>query len=456
MQVGCAVSEGGNAVSDASASLVTNGEGLPPVSPEMHVNLNVRGMGRSATLAINERIADLRREGRDIVRLGLGQSPFPVPDRMVRELREHAHEKDYLPVKGLPQLRQAIVDYYGRTEDLAYRPENVLVGPGTKELMFLVQLVYYGDLVIPAPSWVSYAPQARIIGRHLHWLPTDIESGMGVTPEALENVCRHDPDRPRLLILNYPGNPTGTAYSEEQLRRIAEVARQYRVLVLADEIYSGLRFDGGHVSIARFYPEGTILSNGLSKWAGAGGWRLGAFIFPSTLSWLCEAMSAVASETFTSTSAPIQYAAIPGFEPSDEIDDYLRRERAVLEALLTHSYDRLHAAGAELTQPRGGFYLFPKFAAPRSGLAERGIATSDELCERVLDELGIAMLPGHSFGRPARELSVRISCVDFDGAAALDAAADLAPGEQPGEDFLDKYCNPTFDAINRLCDWAAS
>lgn len=443
-------------MSGTSASQVTNGDELPPASPEMHVNLNVRGMGRSATLAINERIAEMRREGLDVVRLGLGQSPFPVPERMVDALRACAHEKDYLPVKGLPALRRAIVDYYDRHEGLCYRPENVLVGPGTKELMFLVQLVYYGDLVIPAPSWVSYAPQARIIGRHLHWLPTDIESGMGVTPEALENVCRNDPARPRLLILNYPGNPTGTAYSEDQLRRIAEVARRYRVLVLADEIYSGLRFDGGHVSIARFYPEGTILSNGLSKWAGAGGWRLGAFVFPSTLTWLCEAMSAVASETFTSTAAPIQYAAIPAFEPSDEMDDYLRRARAVLEALLTHSYHRLHAAGAELTQPRGGFYLFPKFAAPRSRLADKGIATSDELCERLLDELGIAMLPGHTFGRPERELSVRISCVDFDGRAALEAAAELAPGELPGDDFLDKYCNPTFDAINRLCDWAGS
>lgn len=441
---------------DSSASLVTNGDELPPASPEMHVNLNVRGMGRSATLAINERIADMRREGRDVVRLGLGQSPFPVPDCMVRALRERAHEKDYLPVKGLPALRQAIVDYYDRHEGLAYRPENVLVGPGTKELMFLVQLVYYGDLVIPAPSWVSYAPQARIIGRHLHWLPTDIESGMGVTPEALENVCRTDPDRPRLLILNYPGNPTGTAYSEDQLRGIAEVARQYRVLLLADEIYSGLRFDGRHASIARFYPEGTILSNGLSKWAGAGGWRLGAFTFPRTLTWLCEAMSAVASETFTSTAAPIQYAAIPAFEPSDEMDDYLRRARAVLESLLTHSYDRLHAAGAELTHPRGGFYLFPKFVASRSRLAERGITTSGELCERVLDELGVAMLPGHSFGRPEHELSVRISCVDFNGAEALDAAAELARGNLPGEDFLVKYCNPTYDAINRLCDWVTA
>ena len=438
------------------AASVTNGVVEAELSPQVQLNLNVRGLSKSATVAINERCAVLVRDGQDVVRLGLGQSPFPVPDVMVRALREHAAEKDYLAVKGLPELRRAIVGYYRRTQGLEYLPENVLIGPGTKELMFLVQLVYYGDLVIPAPSWVSYAPQARIIGRNLHWLPTEIETGLGVTPEALETLCAADPHRPRLLILNYPGNPTGSAYSEQQLREIAEVARKYRVLLLADEIYSGLRFDGDHVSIARFYPEGTIISNGLSKWGGAGGWRLGAFAFPATLSWLVDAMAAVASETFTSTSAPIQYAAIHGFEPSAEWDDYLDRSRKVLRGLMLYSYDRLRSVGAELAVPKGGFYLFPNFSEPRTRLSARGIKSSRELCDRALDDLGVAFLPGSVFGRPEHELSVRISCVDFDGGAALEAAAELGEDEEPGQDFLKKYCNPTFDAINRLADWVAA
>jgi aspartate aminotransferase len=438
------------------AASVTNGVIEAEFSPQVHLNLNVRGLSRSATVAINERCAALIREGREVVRLGLGQSPFPVPDVMVRALREHAGEKDYLAVKGLPELRRAVVEYYRRTQGLDYLPENVLVGPGTKELMFLVQLVYYGELVIPAPSWVSYAPQARIIGRNLQWLPTDIETGLGVTPEALERLCAADPHRPRLLILNYPGNPTGTAYSDEQLRGIADVARKYRVLLLADEIYSGLRFDGEHVSIAQYYPEGTIISNGVSKWAGAGGWRLGAFTFPATLTWLVDAMAAVASETFTSTSAPIQYAAVHAFSASPEWDDYLSRARSVLRGLMLYGHDRLRAVGAEAAVPKGGFYLFPNFTAPRTRLAERGIRSSRELCDRALDELGVALLPGSVFGRPGHELSVRISCVDFDGAEALEAAGELGPDEDPGEDFLQKYCNPTFDAINRLADWTAA
>ena len=440
---------------ESVAASVTNGVIDAEFTPQVHLNLNVRGLSKSATVAINERCGALARDGCEVVRLGLGQSPFPVPDVMVEALRDHAGEKDYLPVKGLPELRRAIVGYYRRTQGLEYLPANILVGPGTKELMFLVQLVYYGELVIPAPSWVSYAPQARIIGRNLHWLPTEIETGLGVTPEALEQLCAADPQRPRLLILNYPGNPTGTAYSDEQLREIAEVARKYRLLLLADEIYSGLRFDGEHVSIARYYPEGTIISNGLSKWAGAGGWRLGAFVFPATLSWLVDAMAAVASETFTSTAAPIQYAAIHAFEPSPEWDDYLTRARKVLRGLMRHSYERLRSVGAELAVPKGGFYVFPNFSAPRTRLAERGITSSGELCERALEELDVAFLPGSVFGRPDHELSVRISGVDFDGRDALDAAAELGASEDPGEDFLQKYCNPTFDAINRLADWVA-
>lgn len=428
----------------------------PRFPPQVHLNLNVRGLEHSATIAINERSQALRREGREVVRLGLGQSPFPVPAPMVAALRESAGEKDYLPVKGLPALREAIVGYYRRTEGLDYRPEHVLVGPGTKELMFLVQLVYYGDLVIPAPSWVSYAPQARIIGRHLHWLPTRIESGLGVTPEALERLCAADPERPRLLILNYPGNPTGTTYPPAQLEAIAAIARRYRLLVLSDEIYSGLHFEGQHVSIARYYPEGTIISNGLSKWAGAGGWRLGAFTFPESLKWLVDTMAAVASETFTATAAPIQYAAIRGFEDSPEMQDYLTRNRRILAALMRHTWRRLEALGAELTEPRGGFYVFPNFTPLREQLNAKGVLTSASLCERALERTGVAFLPGTAFGRPEHELSVRIACVDFDGGRAMAALDDLPPGTLPDTAFLARYCQPTFDGIERLCDWITS
>ncbi|MCB1802309.1 MAG: aminotransferase class I/II-fold pyridoxal phosphate-dependent enzyme [Gammaproteobacteria bacterium] len=422
---------------------------VQPRSPEVYLNLNVRGLGASATLAINERSAALQAAGRQVYRLGLGQSPFPVPEHVRESLALNAHQKDYLAVKGLPALRSAIVDWVRRTEGIDYDPANVLIGPGTKELMFLVQLVYYGDLVIPTPSWVSYAPQASIIGRPIKWLRTRPETGLGVEPDALEELCAEDPDRPRLLILNSPGNPTGLTYSAEQLQALAGVLRKYRVLALSDEIYSGTHFTGNHVSLARYYPEGTIISNGLSKWCGAGGWRVGFFVFPDTLAWLANAMAAVASETFTSTSAPLQYAAISAFDDRPEMSDYLDRSRRILGRLAEHGYRSLVDAGAVLTPAGGGFYLFPRFDARREHLHARGIDDSATLCERLLQETGVATLPGSNFGRPPSELSLRLAYVDFDGGAALQAAVH----ETVDEDFLQRHCPRVTEAMQKMSDW---
>jgi aspartate aminotransferase len=422
---------------------------VQPRSPEVYLNLNVRGMGPSATLAINERSRQLLEAGGEVLRLGLGQSPFPVPEHVREALARNAHQKDYLAVKGLPALRQAVVDWVRRTEGLEYSPDNVLVGPGTKELMFLVQLVYYGDLVIPTPSWVSYAPQARIIGRPIQWLRTRPETGLGVEPEALEELCAQDPDRPRLLILNSPSNPTGLAYSAEQFQALAEVLRKYRVLALSDEIYSGTHFDGAHVSLARYYPEGTIISNGLSKWCGAGGWRLGFFVFPQTLAWLANGMAAVASETFTSTSAPIQYAAVSALEENPAMQTYLAHSRKILAELAGHAYRTLSEAGAVLSPASGGFYLFPRFEAHRAGLAARGVDSGQALCERLLAETGVATLPGDCFGRPASELSLRLAYVDFDGATALAHAHE----ETIDEAFVRRHCSRVTDAIERMAQW---
>jgi aspartate aminotransferase len=422
-----------------------------PRSPEVYLNLNIRGMGPSATLAINEHSRRLQEQGREIFRLGIGQSPFPVPAHVRDSLARNAFQKDYLAVKGLPALRQAVVDWVERTEHLRYAPDNVLVGPGTKELMFLVQLVYYGDLVIPSPSWVSYAPQANIIGRRIHWLRTRPETGLGVEPDALEELCSQDPDRPRLLILNSPSNPTGLCYSAEQLQALAEVLRKYRVLALSDEIYSGTHYRGEHVSLARYYPEGTIISNGLSKWCGAGGWRLGFFVFPEGLGWLANAMAAVASETFTSTSAPIQYAAVTALEDRPEMTDYLEHSRRILAALADHAYRTLTDAGAVMSPSAGGFYLFPRFENHRATLSARGIDDGETFCARLLEETGVAVLPGSCFGRPAGELALRMAIVDFDGEHAL----QMARTETVDEAFVRRHCGRVTTAVERLAEWAS-
>jgi aspartate aminotransferase len=421
--------------------------------PDVNLNLNVRGLHTSPTLAINEKCRTLQAEGRHVYRLGLGQSPFPVPESVVEKLRTHAHEKDYLPVRGLPALRDGIAAYYQRRQSLDRSPDDILIGPGSKELMFILQLVYYGDLVIPTPSWVTYAPQANIIGRHIRWVPTTAEEGWPLRPNELDAVCRGDPSRPRLVILNYPANPTGQTYSIDALEELAEVARRYRVILLSDEIYGEIDHSGQHVSIARYYPEGTIISSGLSKWCGAGGWRLGTFTFPSTLRWLLDAMAVVCSESFTATSAPIQYAAVRAFQGGIDLEQHLFHSRRILRALGENVARRLREADVFCPRPEGAFYVFPNFGSRAEMVAERGIRTSAELCARILEDTGVAFLPGSAFGRDAPELTARIAYVDFDGARALVASRSVPDDQELDEAFLRAYCEPVMEAMDRLCSW---
>ena len=420
------------------------------------INLNVRGIQPSSTLRINELSNQLRSEGKDIIKLGLGQSPFPVPERVVNALKEHAHEKDYLPVKGLKGLRQAIAGYINRAERMRCTREDVLIGPGSKELLFILQLAYYGDLLIPRPSWVSYAPQARIIGRSVHWLPTHAENNWQLTAEELDIICRDDPSRPRILILNYPSNPTGCTYTDDQLLAIANVARKYNLILLSDEIYGEVHFEGRHKSIARYYPEGTIISTGMSKWLGAGGWRLGTFIFPPELRPLQDAMAIIASETFTSTSAPIQHAAITAFDGGEDIDEYLKQSRRVLKVVGEYMYSRLSAMGAVVRKPEGAFYLFPDFSAFSEKLARKDIKTSQAFCTALLEDTGVAILPSSDFGFVPDHMGARLAFVDFDGTQALELAGGSYADQELGEEFVKEAGPRLVLAMDKMEKWLNS
>ena len=212
------------------------------------LSLKVRGLTESATLAINNQSNQLIRQGKHVYRLGLGQSPFPVPEVVQKALRQNSHQKDYLPVQGLQALREAVAKFHSKHDGTHFNADSVLIGPGSKELMFLLQVCYYGDLVVPTPCWVSYSPQAQIVGRQVVSIPTSFENEWHLQPDNLRQLCEQDPGRPRLVILNYPGNPEGGTYSQKTLKEIAEVAREYDIIILSDEIYGKLTHSGEHVS----------------------------------------------------------------------------------------------------------------------------------------------------------------------------------------------------------------
>jgi aspartate aminotransferase len=322
--------------------------------------------------------------------------------------------------------------------------------------MFLLQFVYYGELVIPTPSWVSYAPQAKIIGRQVAWIKTKEINKWRLLPDELHKICENDHYKPRIVILNYPSNPTGVSYSCEELQELADVARRHRVILLSDEIYGELNFKGDHCSIARFYPEGTIISGGLSKWCGAGGWRLGTFTFPDSLSGLLDGMASVASETFTSTSTPIQYAAIKAFKGGIEIERYLWNARKILFALGIQVRTILSDGGIDSPEPDGAFYLFINFSNYSEKLKSKNIFTGMDLTASLLENTGVALLPGSVFGRPEEEFTARLSYVDFDGAKVLAAAETIRPEDPFPNNFINTHCSHMLEGTRAIVDWIKS
>ncbi|MCE7733561.1 MAG: aminotransferase class I/II-fold pyridoxal phosphate-dependent enzyme [Candidatus Heimdallarchaeota archaeon] len=423
----------------------------------IHLTDKLHGLRRSATLAINEHSVKLQSEGKRIFRFGLGQSPFPVPEIVVNALRENAHQKEYLAVQGLIELREAVVDFAQRTIGLYVSPDQVMIGPGSKELLFLAQLSFNGDLIIPSPCWVSYIPQARIIGHKIRLIHTDYEHRYRITANKLRNLCEEDRinkyNKPRLLLMNYPGNPDGNSYTQYELEAIARVARKHNILILSDEIYAETKYDGDHVSISKYYPEGTIVSAGLSKWAGAGGWRLGTFIFPKQLDWLREAMCVIASETYTTVSAPIQYAAITAFRGAPSIEHYLEGTRRILKYLGIWCATKLRKVGVRVHDPVGAFYLFLDFSTFETKFYIKDINTTREMTEKILEQTGVAILPGSDFARSPDEFTARLAYVNFNGEKALQALDTTYLNRKIDIHFLKRYCNDTVDGIRALVNW---
>ena len=420
------------------------------------LNRKMKFIEPSATLVINELSLKLITEGKEIYRLGFGQSPFPVPDVLVKALQKNAHKKEYLPVKGLMALRQEVASFFRRKYNLPTNAEDVIVGPGSKELIYDFQLVLKIDeLLLPSPSWVSYEPQAKLTGHKVCWINTSEKANWKISTKDIIKHCDKDPKIRRTIILNYPSNPLGITYSDKELKELAVVFKKYEILVIADEIYGEIHHDGKHQTIAKYYPEGTIISTGLSKWAGAGGWRLGVFIFPQNLRYILDAMAIVASETYTSTATPIQYAAIEAYKENKLTEIYIKNCRNILKTVGLYVYNTLKEIGVTMPEPEGGFYLYPNFNKWEGALAQKGIYTSNEFCNRILTEAGVALLPGEAFGSDKENFIVRLSYVDFDGEALLTIINDN-PNIVMEKEFVKKYCPRMVIAVKKIEEWILS
>ena len=394
----------------------------------------------SATLAINEVSNKLKKSGKKIYKFGFGQSPFPVPESIVFALKNNANKNTYLPIQGLQELRLAIANYLNKNNNNNFQSDDIVIGPGTKELMFLTQIAFEGEVLLPAPSWVSYQPQAFIAKNKVHWIQTSSETNWFPTAEQLEKKINNIKNTNLLLFINSPNNPSGTVC--ENLKEIAEVAKKHKLIILSDEIYSQLTFNKQYKSISNFCPERTIVSTGLSKWCGAGGWRLGFFAIPNQLKVLKNSLKILCSESFTSVSAPIQYAAVEAYTGNHST--YLNNVKKILSFTGNYVYENLKSNLINITKPAGGFYLFPEFTKAK-------FSSSSDMCKDILNKTGVALLPGSDFGLDRGKMLARLSYTDFNGSSFLNNTLgrkklDIAD--------LKKYAPNIVDGISALKEWS--
>lgn len=422
------------------------------------INPQIKLVKESATLAINQKVQQLRSTGKAVCHLGFGQAPFDVAVEIQQSLKLHAGEKNYLPGSGLPVLCQAVANYYQSEFDYAFQAGDVLIGPGSKELLYQLLYLLTGPVLIPAASWVSYGPQVTLLDKQYHIIDTLEKDGYCLQADALEKTCSmldqaNGSNQQKILIINSPNNPTGSVYSKETLQALAVVCKKNNVVVISDEIYANINFTNKpHASLAHFFPEGTIVTGGLSKLFSAGGYRLGVCLIPSNMDVLYSAMKIMISETFSCVSGPIQYAAYTAYHDYQTIKPYLMDCVKVHEMAGKYLHGRFTAMGLSCPEPQGAFYLFPNFASYAKPLNALGINTSVEMAEAMLDNAQVAMLPGEDFYRAADELTCRVATTDYNGPSALKAY-------QNGNDVdsIISQCMPgLIDGCDRLEKWLKS
>jgi aspartate aminotransferase len=354
----------------------------------------------SVTLAIAAKANKLRADGIDVINFSAGEPDFDTPEHIksaaVEALRKGMTK--YTDVKGIEPLREAISEKYRREHDLIYRKEDVLVSCGAKHSLYniLQATVNPGDeVLIPAPYWVSYADMALLAGGVPKLIPSNEASGFRIKPDQLEAALT---PRTRVFFLNSPCNPTGATYSRDELQAIARVLEKHDCLILADDIYEKIVYDGFEVhNIVTLCPalrERSVIINGVSKTYAMTGWRIGYALGPSEI---IAAAGKIQSQSTSNATSIAQAAALEALRgPQDEVAIMVRefhKRRGVI-------VDRLNAIdGISCRKPEGAFYVFPNIAG-LLGKTGRGkkLSSPCELADYLLEEAQVAGVPGEDFG----------------------------------------------------------
>ena len=364
----------------------------------------------SATLAANERVRARIAAGVPVLHLAFGEAGLPVLPSVAERLGAAAGANGYGPVAGSPAVREAAAGYFDR-RGLPTSADRILVGPGSKALLYALLNVLPGDVVLPRPSWVSYAVQAALAGKRVLYVPIAQAAGGVPDPAALREALAAR-GGPAILVLTLPDNPTGTLAPAPLVEEVCEVAREHEVLVVCDEIYRDLVYEPeGFLSPATLLPERTFLTNGLSKSMALGGWRIGFCRLPDGPlgADAAAALSGMASEVWSSLAAPMQHAAAHVLGEPDEVRDHVARSRRLHRLVTTAAHDRVTAADAICRPPSGAFYLYPDLEPLRPALARQGVSTGAQLAELLLERHDVAVLQGEAFGDDPWALRFRMA-----------------------------------------------
>ncbi|WP_374958549.1 pyridoxal phosphate-dependent aminotransferase [Gilvibacter sp.] len=361
----------------------------------------VNQMATSATLAMAAKARELREAGKDIIGLSLGEPDFTVPE-FVKEAAIQAVKDDYhsyTPVDGYGELKQAIITKFERDNGLHYNPAQIVVSTGAKQSLSNLAMVLLNpgdEVLLPAPYWVSYSDISKLAGGVPVVIPSTIETDFKVTPEALEAAIT---PKTRMMIYSSPCNPSGSVYSKEELRALADVLAKYPdIIVISDEIYEHINFVGQHTSMASFEDmyDRTVVVNGVSKAFSMTGWRIGYIGAPE---WIARACNKMQGQVTSGANCIAQRATIDALTNNPDkiqymIDAFKERRQLVLELVND-------IPGFKANEPEGAFYVFPDISAYfGKTLNGKTIENATDFSLFLLEEANVATVTGVAFGDP--------------------------------------------------------
>jgi aspartate aminotransferase len=357
----------------------------------------------SATIAVAQKARELKAQGRDVIGLGAGEPDFDTPDNIKQAAIDAINrgETKYTPISGIPQLRQAVATKFKRENGLEYKPEQTIVGTGGKQILFnaLMATLNAGDeVIIPAPYWVSYPEMVAICGGESVYVATTLENEFKLKPADLEAKIT---PKTKWLIFNSPSNPSGAAYTRDELKGIADVLMRHpHVWVLTDDMYEHLTYgDFQFHTIAQVEPalyDRTLTMNGVSKAYAMTGWRIGYAAGPLQL---IKAMDIIQGQQTSGACSIAQWAAL---EALNGTQDFIPRNKAVFQKRRDLVVSMLNqASGITCPTPQGAFYVYPSCAGVMGKKSPSGkvIGNDEDFVTELLEAEGVAVVHGAAFGQ---------------------------------------------------------